>query len=95
MNDFFQTVFSRGPLTGAGGTLLFVGLLFWNFPGVYKKVFALRNAYAEKLRIAGEKDRAKKIDTETTVILRRTPIYGRVLVVIGIIVILASFFASK
>jgi hypothetical protein len=94
MNDFFQVMFSRGSLIGAGSTLFFVGMLLWHFPRIYKKRITLRILYAESLRASGEEESAQKVEAETALLIHRLPVWGRMFVAVGAVVILASIFAT-
>jgi hypothetical protein len=94
MNELFHEMITRGPLIGAGGTLLFVGTLLWHLPRVYRGMFEVRASYATKLRAAGEEERAQKLEAETAILLRRVPFCGRVFVGIGILTLVASIFAQ-
>ena len=95
MKELIPEIFSQGSLLGVGVALLFVGALFWNFRSIYKKRLSLRNSYAEKLHADHEDERAQKVDADTGIILRRVPIYGRVLFAIGVVAILAGIFAPR
>lgn len=95
MNDFLPEMFNRTTLAGSGGGLLLVGALIWNLPGIYKNTFAARRDFAARLREAGEVERAARVDAETAMLLRRGPIYGKVLVVTGFASILVGLFIGR
>jgi len=95
MGDYVHELLDRAHLFGLGGSLLFVGALFWFFPRIYRRQMVLRSSYAERLRNSGETMRADKIDSDSDALTRRTPVYGKVLFVIGILVLAAMFFVKE
>ena len=91
MNSFL-TEFLRGEsIMGLGFGLCFVGVVVWKLPRIHKQVFTIRRTYAQRLRESGEEERAMKIDAETAAISRRGPIFGRLLVVLGGVVMIIGF----
>lgn len=95
MNDLLHEMTATGPLVGAGGTLLFVGLLLWHFPRLYRGIFEQRASYALRLRGAGEEERARKLQAETDALRRRVPVIGRVLFSVGVVALVASVFTHS
>ena len=95
MSDLLQEMFARGPLIGAGGGFIFIGLLCWGFPRFYRGMVTVRRDYAAKLRAIGKIDKAASVENETDIILRRVPRLGQLLTAIGISAILAAIFIAK
>jgi hypothetical protein len=94
MRDYAHELLDRAHLFGLGFSLLFVGTLFWFFPRIYGRQMILRSAYAQRLRDTGENNRADKIDSDSDALNRRTPVYGKVIIIIGILVLTGMFFVK-
>jgi hypothetical protein len=92
MNDFLQELLSGRTLTVFGASLASIGGIFWAIPRIHKGMFALRVSYAAKLRAEGEEERADRIDTETAIFLRRFPLYGKMMIVVGAAVFFGGVF---
>lgn len=90
MNDFVSEFLDGAALFSLGFGLVLVGVFIWLLSRILRHAFALRVSRAERLREAGEEERAQKIDAETAVLLHRVPLYGRVLVVSGIAVLITG-----
>lgn len=95
MRELLLEMTSTGPLVATGGSLLFVGLLLWHFPRVYRGIFEQRASYTVQLRAAGEEERAQKLQTETDALRKRVPAIGRVLFGVGVVALIASIFAHS
>jgi hypothetical protein len=78
-----------------GLTFILLGAVLWAFPRLVRKELAFRNDYAAKLNTDGHGERAKKINTETRIIIRRIPIYGKVLVGVGVSLTIGVLLTKK
>ena len=91
MNEFLQEMFSRTAVVGSGAGLLVFGAMLLAFPLTFKKVLAMRRAYAAQLRASGEEEKAVLSELETTALIRRGRFTGRVLAGAGVVVLAAEF----
>jgi len=91
MNELLQEMFNQGAVVGTGGALIVIGAMLWAFPLTFKKVLAIRRAYAAQLRAAGEKKKAAQSEEETTALVRRGQFSGRILVGVGAAVLVVDF----
>jgi len=90
MDNFLSIFLGPEMLFGLGISLSIIGSIFWTFPKFEAKIFLLRTVYAAKLRESGNDERARKMDFETDLLRRRLPKYGRAMVAIGAILLLAG-----
>lgn len=95
MRELLHEMTSTGSLIAAGGSLLFVGLLLWHFPRLYRGIFDQRASHTVRLRAAGQEERAQKLQVETDALRRRVPIIGRVLFGVGVAALIASAFTHS
>ena len=79
-------------LGGTGLGLLVLGLILTYYLKIHGGMIAYRDVYADNLEKEGEIDRAEKVRRETKHIVKRVPIYGKALLTIGGILILAAIF---
>lgn len=86
---------STHSLISAGGSLLFVGLLLWHFPRLYRGIFEQRASHTKHLRAAGEEESAQKLQVETDTIRARVPFIGRILFGVGVAALIASAFTDS
>ncbi len=92
MNEFFSQIFSLTSLLSLGVGLIFVGVIVWTLPLRFKQTLVMREASAARLRAAGDVDRAAKIESDNQRFTVRAPVYGRVLVAIGIMMMVTGVF---
>jgi hypothetical protein len=83
-------IFNRVTLIGSGCLLVAIGALIGNIPRIYRDTFTARRHYAARLRAAGEEERAARVEAETAYFVRRAPMYGLVLVSLGVASIIAG-----
>ena len=79
-------------LGGTGLGLLVFGLILTYYLKIHGGMMAYRDAYADNLEKEGEIKRAEKVRRETKHIVERVPIYGKTMLVIGGILMIASLF---
>lgn len=72
-------------LLTAAVVLLMLGFFLWRVNAALKNAFRHRESYAENLRRAGRVDEAAKVEAETQGLARRLPLYGKVLVLAGVV----------
>jgi hypothetical protein len=82
-------------LGGTGLAFILIGLGLCVFRLLFRKALAFRNDYAAKLNDDGHYERAKKLNTDTEIIIRRVPVYGMVFVGIGACLIMGAFLSQK
>jgi hypothetical protein len=88
-------ILSRDILIPGGASFAFVGAVLWLLPRRNVGMFKLRDEYAATLRRAGEDDRARRIDSATSLMRRRFPIYASVLFSLGLAMIAAGAFTLQ
>lgn len=80
---------------GGGFAFMLLGFFFANFSSIFTRQIAARHVYAEKLRIAGEIQKATKLKNETRRIIIQTPKYGVGMISIGAILMSIAPFLPK
>jgi hypothetical protein len=91
MNRFLQGVFNHPTLAYSGVVLIVLGSLIWNLPRMLAGTLAERRDFSARLRSVGEGERAAKVDAGTDLFQRRVPIFGSVMVVLGVASILGGW----
>jgi hypothetical protein len=89
--DSLLTTMSLGTL---GFMFLLLGFFLLCFCRIYGGVLSGRDRYADNLRAEGENLRADKIDTESKLIKKRMPIYGKLFVALGMALIIGAAFIA-
>jgi hypothetical protein len=87
MNPILQQMLTPSNIIACGAGFVSVGLPIWFCPRLARKQLEFRRAYAAALREKGEEIRARKVDALTEAFVKRTPIYGRIIVALGILMI--------
>ena len=88
MNPVLQQMLTPGDITAYGAGLVVVGLSIWISPKLYRKPVEFRRVLAAALREKGEEIRAQKVDELTERFVKRVPIYGRIMVGLGLVIAL-------
>jgi hypothetical protein len=87
-----ETLFNTTTLLGGGFSFMLLGFFFAYFPSIFRRQIAARNAHSEKLRIAGEIQKATMLKNETRRIIIQTPKYGVGMISVGaILMAIASY----
>jgi len=79
-------------LGGTGLGLLVLGLILTYYLRICGGMMAYRDVYADNLEKEGEIERAEKVRIETKHIVKRVPVYGKTMLIIGGILIFAALF---
>ena len=79
-------------LLSLAASLVFLGLVLWRLPYVYRDLLKKRAEYAVEISDQGHAARAQKIRDETQVIRRRIPKYSIALIVVGVVIGVIGIF---
>lgn len=91
----WQELTRSGSLLTLGVMLLTLGIFLWRVRATFRRVFQHREDYARHLREAGRAEQAAATEEETQRLLRRLPLYGRLLVAAGILLTAIGWLRAR